>query len=625
MTAATDGLRAFPPSISGLRWRPMLAGFVVTVVAVPALIVGGVAAVAATYGGQALPGTRVAGVETAGLDRAAAEGALRDALPSLSAGELTLLVGDEGRTIPYAEFGRDYDIDAMLDEALAAGRGANLLESTLAFLRTALHGTSIPARTTFDQAALERLVNGAATELVRQPSEASVQLSPAGAFEVTPSVSGRRIDLQTAYAAVASALRSLNAGDARLQLTAEDLEPAITTEVAEAAAEQATVMTAGDLTLTAGEDEFAIPAARLRGWVSFAETASGGYEAQLVAERIEAEVAALTESIDRPAQDAGYVIDGALIAVSPGVEGRELEVAASVERITDALSAMRVEDRAPSVQLSIATTLPALTTEEAQAAIPQMQVISSWTTYFTPNPGDFWGENIAVPTRYLDGYVVAPGEWFEFWSAVGPVTPERGYGPGGAIINGRSVPTGALGGGICSTSTTLFNAALRAGLEIGDRTNHFYYIPRYPTGLDATVAIADGAVTTMSFRNDTAYPIIIRGYNAYGVVTFELVGVADGRVVSFTEPVTWNHRAATDVVEYTDELPPGVEERLEYPHDGFEASVTRTVTDAAGALIHQEVYYSNYGVVNGIVREGRAAEPAPGESPGPSPSPSPTP
>ena len=86
-----------------------------------------------------------------------------------------------------------------------------------------------------------------------------------------------------------------------------------------------------------------------------------------------------------------------------------------------------------------------------------------------------------------------------------------GYSYGGAIINGRSTQGVAIGGGICSTSTTIFNAALRAGLEMGVRANHYYYIDRYPDGLDATVSIIDGWTQDMTFRNDTQHPIVVRG------------------------------------------------------------------------------------------------------------------
>ncbi len=117
-----------------------------------------------------------------------------------------------------------------------------------------------------------------------------------------------------------------------------------------------------------------------------------------------------------------------------------------------------------SIEPTLKVTKPALTTAEAQAARPKMKRISRWTTYFPLTIKNGFGANIWIPARLIDGYTVAPGETFDFWDAVGPVTRAKGYKQGGAIINGRTEPQGALAGGICSCSTTLFNAALRAGL-----------------------------------------------------------------------------------------------------------------------------------------------------------------
>ena len=132
--------------------------------------------------------------------------------------------------------------------------------------------------------------------------------------------------------------------------------------------------------------------------------------------------------------------------------------------------------------LVVGVTEPSLTTAEAEAIRPQMQMVSSWTTYYVPGDGNGFGNNINIPARDIDGRNLAPGEWFSFWGSIGPVTVERGFMYGGVIIGGRSVAGGAIGGGICSTSTTMFNAALRMGLEMGIRANHYYYIDRYPDG-----------------------------------------------------------------------------------------------------------------------------------------------
>ena len=128
-----------------------------------------------------------------------------------------------------------------------------------------------------------------------------------------------------------------------------------------------------------------------------------------------------------------------------------------------------------------------------------------------------------------------------------------------------------LGGGLCSCSTTLFNAALRAGFEMGARRNHAYYIDRYPVGLDATIWVNGRYTQTMSFTNDSEYPILIRGINRSNSVTFTIYGVPDGRQVELSRPRVSNEKEAWTRIEYTTDLPPGQSERVEYPFDGFDA------------------------------------------------------
>jgi vancomycin resistance protein YoaR len=190
------------------------------------------------------------------------------------------------------------------------------------------------------------------------------------------------------------------------------------------------------------------------------------------------------------------------------------------------------------------------------------------------------------------------------------VTTDRGYRYGGAIINGRSVAQGALAGGICSTSTTLFNAAMRFGLEIGERTAHYYYIDRYPTGLDATVAIVDDSVVDMTFRNDTEHPIVIRGFGTPGQVTFQIWSVPNGRTVALSNPTITNSRSAIETTQVDTSMAPGTARRVEYPHDGFQSTVTRTVYGPDGDVVHQNTWFSDYRTVNGITLVGPAASAA---------------
>jgi vancomycin resistance protein YoaR len=238
-----------------------------------------------------------------------------------------------------------------------------------------------------------------------------------------------------------------------------------------------------------------------------------------------------------------------------------------------------------------------------------MRAISSWTTYFFITERNHFGANIWIPALDIDGQVVAPGETFDWWKAVGPVTRARGYGDGGAIINGKTEPQGALAGGICSCSTTLFNAALRAGMDMGARRNHYYYIDRYPIGLDATVfKSSSGSTQTMSWTNDTKYPVLIRGYKirggGKGYVKFTLFSVPNARKVVISAPTIRNVRPSWDSVVYTSGLRPGVHQRVEFPVDGKDVWRTVTVYEG-GKVIHRTTYYSHYARITGVTLIGR--------------------
>ncbi len=259
-----------------------------------------------------------------------------------------------------------------------------------------------------------------------------------------------------------------------------------------------------------------------------------------------------------------------VVGVVAGKDGRKLDVAATSALVAQAVLA-RAADGAPilppPVALAVATVAPKLTTEQAQKAAPLMQQISTWTTYYPVSERNGFGANITIPTRTIDGYVVAPGAVFDFWQAIGEVSTAPGYRAGGAIIDGKTEPTGALAGGICSCSTTLFNAAVRAGLEILERANHYYYIDRYPLGLDATVfESGSGSVTTMSFRNDTAYPILIRGYcvaRGRPVLALQRADRPHGR--RSASPFVTNRNPGVETIQYTTSIPVGTSQAAGVP------------------------------------------------------------
>src|SRR4051794_14393259 len=143
MTTETQGVAAASPlAARPFAWRRAALGFGLTLVAIIAFATAFAAAYAAFHDGCVLPGVSVGNVSLAGLDRAHAEAALRHGLPSVASGALSVKLGDQAASIPYAEVGRDYDIAQMLDEAFSVGRGGAPTDQIGQQLRTLMSGVS---------------------------------------------------------------------------------------------------------------------------------------------------------------------------------------------------------------------------------------------------------------------------------------------------------------------------------------------------------------------------------------------------------------------------------------------------------------------------------------------------
>jgi vancomycin resistance protein YoaR len=360
---------------------------------------------------------------------------------------------------------------------------------------------------------------------------------------------------------------------------------------------------AAPIAISRGSKTWKITRSRIRTWIGF-EGSGADLAPTIDASKIPASLKAPKKAVARKPTEARYLRDrgGRIFGVSASSAGRALDVDATVEKIVATLASRaegHVADR--PIKVKTVAVAPKLTTDEATRNAPLVSLLGTWTTYYQVSARNGFAANITVPARRLDGVVVRPGQTFEFWGALGEVSFRTGYRLGAAIIGGHTVEGRALAGGICSASTTLFNAAARSGLQILTRSPHFYYITRYPLGLDATVSESQ----TMRFRNDTNHPVLIKTHASPGVVTFQIWSVPNGRSVTWSKPRVANVVRGFDTVKYTSTLAPGERKRIEWPVDGKDVWVTRTVRDANGRVVHRETFVSHYHRMVGIMLVGR--------------------
>jgi vancomycin resistance protein YoaR len=584
--------------------RPLIAvvfaaGILAAILALPALVAAGMGLL---LDGRVMPGVNVAGVDVGLLTAPEAEARLRDSLPDLSSGDLAVTLDGVTTVVPYHEFGRDHDFEGLVTAALAVGRSDDPWQDGQQRLAALTTGTDLPDAVAVDPNRFDRLVVETASRAFARPRDAAVVISSVGTYSVVPPSVGRRLHPEEIRAALESAVLVPREGGSTVALTTEVVPFTVSQHQAAEAAASARAMIAAPLEIVDGSDRYALAVEQVQAAIRFGPADDEPYGVILDRTVLGSVVAELAEVIHRAPVDAAFSFDAAgPTGVVAAIRGRGLNVDATVDAIVDALHRRGTGGNVPAAILSASFVEPTLTTAAATEILPDLVSLSSWTTWYVSSDGNGYGANISIPAMDLDGMVILPGQEFDFWRDIGPVTFERGYTYGGAIIGGRSTGGVALAGGICSTSTTLFNTALRAGLQMGDRMNHHYYIDRYPVGLDATVFATDYFSQSMSFTNDTEGPLIIRSYASPGMVRFDLWGLPTNRVVTFSSPVIWNRAYAGDVIEYSSSTPTGTSARVEYPHNGFEVTVTRTVRDqTTDEVIHTEEYYSNYATVDGV-------------------------
>ena len=127
--------------------------------------------------------------------------------------------------------------------------------------------------------------------------------------------------------------------------------------------------------------------------------------------------------------------------------------------------------------------------------------------------------NVSNGASKINGAIIYPGETFSVAKALNPMTAENGYQQAPSYENGTTVLT--YGGGICQVSTTLYNAVIRAELEIVERYAHSMTVHYVPLSADAAIA---GNVKDFKFKNNQDYPIYIEGYTSGGVLHFTIFG-----------------------------------------------------------------------------------------------------
>ncbi len=369
-------------------------------------------------------------------------------------------------------------------------------------------------------------------------------------------------------------------------LPIKTVAPSITSENAKMAKKYLESLTQQEITLSFEDQTWKIDTKALVNLLDLSST-----ESTLIdQEKLNAYLEEVAEDIDRPVREGQFEFNPETKRVtqfSPSEDGRKLNLEKTTTLITQAL------DNKSSRQINLPVEVTKSKVKLGQVNdLGINELLGRGVSNFAgsiPNRAF----NLTLAASRINGVLVPPGETFSFNGTVGDITAATGFKQAYVIKSGRTVLDD--GGGVCQASTTIFRAALNAGLPITDRTAHAYRVGYYeqgsPPGLDATTYYP---TVDFKFKNDTPSHILIQAYASGTYLYVDLYGTADGRITDMTKPVILSQTPPLPEIRQDDpELPRGTVKQVDWAAWGAKVTFKRTVTRNGQTLL-EENWNSNY-------------------------------
>ena len=217
-------------------------------------------------------------------------------------------------------------------------------------------------------------------------------------------------------------------------------------------------------------------------------------------ERMEDIMAKLSAGLDSPPVNAAFIEEGGQLIVKGEINGHGVDI----ESAARATQAILRSLESGTVELQIITVEPLYTKEDFD--FPKT-VLGYFETESIDRDDSPRIRNIRIAAGRIHNQMLYPGEVFSAGAAIAAHLPDSGYEVSIVLVNGE--PIEDVGGGVCQVVTTLYNAVLRAELEVLQRHNHSARVSYVGLGFDATVA---GDYFDLKFKNNTPRPILITSH-----------------------------------------------------------------------------------------------------------------
>ena len=532
--------------------------------------------------GRIFPGVLVAGIDVGTRRPADAEVLLSKSVTPPE----NITVKGENQTfwIELSNIEAMYDFSQSAYAAYNLHRTGNIFYDLSKRLSSPFNPENIGLRVGLDEEKLEENLSVIAGQVAVEPIQPSLALS-GNSLTAERGKAGVEIDREKLKADVRYALSYL--GNSPVTIKTVEVDPSLTDEELEEYKKRGENLVGKKLNINFENETFTYQGQRLLDLIS----GKGGYNEERLSELAEE----IAESVERKPQNPVFTFEsGRVKEFAPAKAGISLKRDSLIEKMKGNLRTLESsEESLASIDAPVEEAEPEIKTEEVNDLGIEELLARGDSTYIGSISSRI--HNIGVASSRFNGVLVKPGEVFSFNEVLGDVSEYTGYKQAYIIKDGKTVL--GDGGGVCQVSTTMFRAALDAGLPIVERRAHSYRVGYYeqdsPPGLDATIYTP---ITDLKFKNDTPGHLLIQTIyqpsDAY--LAFEIYGTDDGRVVSLSTPVVSDVTPPPED-KYVDDPshPAGEIKQIEYKAWGAKARFTYTVKKD-GEVTYEKTFYSNY-------------------------------
>lgn len=549
-----------------------------------------------TYDGKIYPSVSVAGVSLGGATKSDASQLLAQMTDDFEQSAVTFTYQDQVFNPTLRELGVSLDVEGSIARAYQIGREFDASARLSAMTRAVQEEQSSPLFASIDRATLDGWFDGVDAKLGLPPHNAEIQVSGTD-VKIVPEVDGVLVDRELATSRILATVESLTPLAALLptntniaSVRSEDLAGA--KEVVETALNRPVkVAFEGQVWELAASELGEFVVQRTDKTATGADAVTMTLDTDALSSWLAAEYEPL---VNRDPVNAVVGWNQGPVAVVPSTNGIHLRPSTMAENVRDSFF-----DDHKTVQIPVNVIKPEVDSNNL-AALGLTTELSRGTSNYDGSTPDR-ATNIAVGTSLLNGTLIPPGGTFSFNHSIGEITAEKGYVEAKVIVAERIDRD--IGGGICQVSTTVFRAALLAGLPIVEWWPHDYRIAYYERdgwgpGYDASILQPEGdpfGGGDFQFTNPSDSWMLLESWADGANVVVKLYGAESGLDAQFSETVEGKTIKPDPDLEVVDpKLDPGTINHTELPEEGLELWFTRDVYDEVGTLVESRKFYLIY-------------------------------